>query len=208
MKRFSVVLFLVLVMTLLVAIPTMAAEGGHIYGVVFVDSNGDSVWKGESGVADVAIHFSANPNPDRGAFKTLRSAWTDNLSSALSGSTSDFPADMQCSHFTDDHIGVPQGCNGTFGLYPVTTGSWWYVWIDVPAGYTYGRADGLGTKSNPFVVKALSSGEAGVVQFPLQVSVATTVQPASTPAGRQVFIARPSAPKTTVGAYPVKAFVY
>ncbi|MBN2391430.1 MAG: hypothetical protein JXR84_11940 [Anaerolineae bacterium] len=206
MKRFSVALFLALVMTLLVVIPSLAQEAGHIYGIAFVDANGNGSWDpGEAGIADVAVNFSGNPNPNRSAKVTLRTAWTDNLVSALSGSQSDFDADMQCSHFTDVHIGQQKGCNGTFGLLTANSGGMYYVWVTAPAGFTYVGA--FGSAASPYTVPALPVGTSGWLEFPFQIATGADAVPAASPPS--VFIAKPLPPnKSTLGAYPVKAFVY
>ncbi len=136
MKRFRFSLLVALVLTLFVATPVFAS-GGHVYGVVFLDENGNGVWDAEPGIADVAVHF-VQADTDI----TLYSAWND-----MDG---DIGPDMYCTHFRDEafdhdetHWKVPKGCNGTFGLIGGVEGTW-KVYIDVPAGYkltTPGSAD-------------------------------------------------------------------
>jgi hypothetical protein len=136
MKRFRLSLLVALVLTLFVVTPVFA-DGGHVYGVVFMDENGNGVWDDEPGVADVAVHF-VQADTDI----VLYSAWNDN--------DDDVGPDMYCTHFRDEAFGddvthwkIPKGCNGTFGLIGGVEGTW-KVYIDVPAGYkltTPGSAD-------------------------------------------------------------------
>ena len=128
MKRFHVSILLALLITMLTVAPTLAAGGtGHIYAVVFMDNDENGVWGNEPGIADVGVKFSTS-----GTDITLRSAWTDNLSSPLSGPSSDFAPDQYCSHLSENDISVPRGCNGTLGLLPIS--GWWDVSVIVPAG--------------------------------------------------------------------------
>jgi hypothetical protein len=221
MKRISLVLVWVVLLAALTAIPVLAQEGGHIYGIAFVDLDGNArgatttgyvndatgTWSAEPGVANVWVNFRSG-----GTHIRLGSAWTDNLSNPASTPLSAFAPDQQCTHLRDQNFGdgsthwrVPQGCSGTFGLRPVPVGSWWEVWIEFPTNlYQYGRADGLGTSAAPFRIQALAVGsKAGWLEFPLR-AITGDDNPPAAPRGRSVYInPRPAvAPmRTTIGAY-------
>ena len=161
MKRLSLSLLMVLVLTL-VAVTPVFAGGGHIYGVVFMDDNGDKVWNVEAGVADIPVHF-VQGDPIGGATEiVLYSAWTDN--------DGEVGPDQYCTHLQDEYFGdptthweLPKGCNGTFGLTPAV--GTWKVWIEVPAGYELTTP---GSKATPYMATALGIGDAGWLEFGLQ----------------------------------------
>jgi len=141
MKRFQSALFLALMLSLLIVTPVFA--GGHIYGIVFIDENKNGVWDNEPGVSEVPVHFIT---ADEKTEFTLHSAWNDNDGKR--------GPDMYCSHLREQHIKVPKGCNGTFGL--VTIYGWWKVYIDVPQGYALTTP---GAPDDPYFVPALFTHE-------------------------------------------------
>jgi len=162
MKRLSLSLLVVLVLTLAVATPVFAG-GGHIYGVVFMDDNQDGAWNIEAGVADVPVHF-VQGDPATGSVTeiVLYSAWTDN--------DGEIGPDQYCTHLQDENFGdpithweLPKGCNGTFGLTPAV--GTWKVWIEVPAGYDLTTP---GSKANPYMATSLGIGDPGWLEFGLQ----------------------------------------
>jgi hypothetical protein len=161
MKRFSLSLVLVLLLTMLSVVPALARGGpGHIYGIVFIDNNPqDGSWGNEAGVADVPVHFV------NGSTRiTLYSAWTDNLNTSVSASRSNFPPDQFCTHLNEGHRDYPKGCTGTFGLQPIS--GWWEVYISVPAGCSYTGKMG-GSAANPYIVPTWGIGEEGWLEFPI-----------------------------------------
>lgn len=151
MKRLSISLLVALALALF-TVGVVSADGGHIYGVVFIDQDGNGVWGVEPGVADVAVHFVQGKT-----HIILYSAWNDN----------DDPTgpDLYCTHLQDENFGDPvthykspsgpKGCNGTFGLIGGNLDGWWDVYIDVPAGY---KLTTKGSAANPFHAQAIGVG--------------------------------------------------
>ena len=175
MKRLSLLLVAVLMLALFAVIPVFAAEG-HIYGVVFYDSDGDGVWDDEAGIADVAVKFVPASGDDVEGAITLYSAWNDN--DDVVG------PDMVCTHLQDEEFGdsethwkLPKGCNGTFGL-PSVDG-YWEVSLEVPEGYQL-------TTPGSYLVEPWETGEAGWLEFGLEKSGAGGQPAAYT--GRQVLL--------------------
>jgi hypothetical protein len=152
MKRFLATFLFALLLTSFAVVPALAEGGpGHIYGLVFVDNNGNGQWDNEPGVSNVAVHFK------NGATEiVLGTAWTDNFTSSESTSWSANPADMYCSHLDEGHIGVPKGCNGTVGLIPVS--GWWEVWVDT-TDTDYEVTSKCGSVTNPCKLPSLGTGE-------------------------------------------------
>ena len=181
MKRFNLSIFTALVLTLFVVTPVFAG-GGHIYGVVFLDEDGNGVWGAEPGVADVAIHFVQGDTDI-----VLYSAWNDNDDTV--------GADLYCTHLRDEYFGhsethwkIPKGCNGAAGLIGDGVESWWKVYIEVPAGY---KLTTPGSASNPYYVEALDIGETWVggkewIEFGLQPAAAGGQMPTYT--GQYAFL--------------------
>jgi hypothetical protein len=206
MKRFLASFLLALLLTSFAAIPVLAEGGpGHIYGVIFVDNDGDGKWGNEPGVSNVAVHFK---NGDMEI--VLGTAWTDNLTSSASTSWSSNPADMYCSHLDEDHIGVPKGCNGTVGLIPVE--GWWTVWVDT-SGTDYEVTSKCGSRDNPCMMPSLEAEEtwtmgdfAGAEWFEIGVTRVTGGPPTPVVDGQRVFVAT-SAPSLE-GPYVATPFNY
>ena len=147
MKRFHVSILLALLVTMLAVTPALATGGtGHIYAVVFMDNDGNGKWGNEPGISDVTVKFETEDTCIK-----LGTAWTDNLKSDLSGTSSDFAPDQYCSHLSEDDIEVPRGCNGTVGLIPIS--GWWDVSVVVPTGCTL-------TTPGHYKVPTLGIGEA------------------------------------------------
>jgi hypothetical protein len=192
MKRFLASFLFALLLTSFAVVPALAEGGpGHIYGVVFVDNDENGQWNNESGVSNVAVHFK---NGDTEI--VLGTAWTDNLTSSESTPWSDNPADMQCSHLDEDHIGIPKGCNGTVGLIPVE--GWWEVWVDT-SGTNYEVTSVCGSVANPCKLPSLESGEtwasghfAGADWFEIGLTEVEGGPEVPDVDGQRVFVARPS----------------
>jgi hypothetical protein len=207
MKRFLASFLFALLLTSFAAVPALAEGGpGHIYGVVFVDNDGNGQWNNEPGVSNVAVYFQSGDTKLH-----LGTAWTDNLTSPVSTSWSDNPADMQCSHLDEDHIGIPKGCNGTVGLIP--TSGWWKVWVDT-SGTDYEVTSKCGSVSNPCNVPSLELGEtwesgdfAGAEWFEIGLTRDTGSEDTTLPAvnGQRVFIATPD--PSLEGPYLASTFV-
>jgi hypothetical protein len=194
MKRISAILLALLLATVFV-VPAFARGGnGHIYGIVFYDSDRNGSWGNEAGVSNVPVHF-VNGDMDI----VLYTAWTDNLSSSASLPDSNHDPDLYCSHLDEDHLGIPKGCSGTFGLIPVS--GWWDVYIELPAGMVASDPAACGfSASNPCKVQSWDEGEAGWMEFGL---VDGAGPPQQVP-GVRVFKANKPA---GVNLYPVSAAV-
>lgn len=187
MKRFSVSVLLALLLTTLAVIPALA-EGGHIYGVVFMDGNGNGKWDIEAGVSNVLVHF-VNGETE---VVQLRTAWTDNLNNHLSGPDSENPGfdpDIACSHLSESHfVGDDwatrpdfKGCSGTIGLTPAPQGGGWKVYIDLPAHTALSHEGACGDSlANACNVVSKGIGELGWFEIGIKSTASdasTTVQP-------------------------------
>ena len=145
MKRALFPLLVVVLATLLATTPALAAQG-HVYGVVFVDTNMNGVWDaGEVGLPDVPV--------------TLESAdgkTTIELMSAPAWDEIDDSMSNVCSYLDPD---APTPCPGTWGLRPAgEVGFWWQVSVSAPSGYQV-------TSENPQWVQVEQEGGSQVVQF-------------------------------------------
>lgn len=193
MKRLCISLCVVLLLAVAV-VPVLAQGTGYIYGVVFIDNDGDGRWVAEPGVANVEVVFSGGS----GVAARLRTAWTDNLTSSESGSAGFIPPDMQCSHLREAHIDVPQGCSGTFGLRPVPAWSWWHIWVNpatLPAGCSVAHPEGKsGTDfDGAFIYRARPLDTTGWLEIPLRCGtgldpISGVQQPVVSSTGQDVYI--------------------
>lgn len=122
MKRSTLVLIAVLVLSMVFAVPVFA-EQTHIYGVVFVDANMNGVWDvGEMGMPNATVEFESAGGET--TIELMSAPVSDELN----------PNDPNvCDYLNPD---APTPCPGTFGLIPAgDTAYWWKVSVKVPAGY-------------------------------------------------------------------------
>ncbi len=122
MKRVLFPLLVVVLAALPATTPALAAQG-HVYCVVFVDTNLNGVWDvGEVGLPDVPV--------------TLQSAngkTTIELMSAPAWDEIDESAGNVCSYPDPD---APTPCPATWGLIPAgEVGFWWQVSVSASSGY-------------------------------------------------------------------------
>jgi len=149
MKRSILALVVVVLAGLLAVTPALAQDDdGHLYGLVFFDTNLNGVWDpGERGAPDVTVNLES----------------ADGLTDVQLASAPSFnpllpEEDNVCDYLDPD---APTPCPGTWGLRPAgEPGWWWTVSVVPPSGYVV-------TSQNPQMVQVTAEGETGVVHFGL-----------------------------------------
>ncbi len=172
MRNKLLMLLAALLAALFVVSPVMAAQG-HIYGIVFVDTNLNGVWDmGEVGMPGVKV--------------MLQSANGDTTVDLMSAPNPDEISDTTPNTCDYLNSSAPTPCPGTWGLIPAgETTDWWKVSIVVPAGYTV-------TSANPQWVQVQAEGSSQLVYFglaPVGAGGPTPVLLPATGAGYELYAA-------------------
>ena len=163
MKRVSVLLLGSCLLALFVVAPALAAAPDNVYGLVFLDEDGDGVWDvGESGY-DGEMTWLEDEEVWRNIGATITiitPAYDEYVLTSAGARAADYDGETAvCSYqdtVVDDELNESpvRPCSGTWGLSGVSEGVSYEVWLTAPDGYTV-------TSQNPQVFTT-GSGQAAL----------------------------------------------
>lgn len=162
-KRVSVLLLSSVLLALFVVGPALAAAPDNVYGLVFIDDDGDGVWDvGESGydgewtwLEDEAVWRNVGAT-----ITIITPAYDEYVLTSAGARAVDYDGETAvCSYqdtVVDDEMNESpvRPCSGTWGLPGVSEDVRYEVWLTAPDGYTV-------TSQNPLTFTT-GSGQAAL----------------------------------------------